>query len=183
MRRRSSGDHTALGRRIALAFTVASAAAFTVVGAKRLYLDARAADPFENMLDWFERECAGGYVPPGLSRQPDGFRGIVLPNPVKKGDTVLNVPRKCAFLTSDAAQLLRDEGFGELASRRHAQVLVLGAMVARRQKSHFLAPYFDTWPTDTSNFPTNWPADGPRAGRGALAAARSPTSTNTAPPP
>ena len=106
-----------------------------------------------------QRECAGGYVPPGLSRQPDGFRGIVLPNPVKKGDTVLNVPRKCAFLTSDAAQLLRDEGYDNLASRRHAQVLVLGAMVARQQKAHFLAPYFDTWPVDTSNFPTNWPAD------------------------
>ena len=51
MRRRSSGDHTTLGRRIALAFTIAMGAAVSVVGARRLYLDARAADPFDTMLD------------------------------------------------------------------------------------------------------------------------------------
>ena len=52
MRRRRGGDHTTLGRCIALAFTVAMGAAVSVVGARRLYRNARAADPFDSMLDY-----------------------------------------------------------------------------------------------------------------------------------
>ena len=161
MRRRSEGDHTTLGRRIALAAVVALGASISVVGARRLYLNARAAEPFDKMLDWFGRECSGGYVAPGLSRQPDGFRGIVLPNPVKQGDTVLSVPRKCAFLTSDAAQLLRDDGL----RRRGRGVAGAGALRA----------------TARDGGPDAADDDVPGPGRGALAAAKFPPQTPRSP--